>query len=333
MIKIKQTSQSKKLNRFIALAIILFFVFTHRFTHLVAAQGIFDLTISPPSAYLNLLPGTQSSHIITLTNNSDRELTVIPRLVDSKPENYSSIPQLSNELNFPYLSQEKTKLDKLTIPPSGTGVLKLFFNVPINAINHEYSITALFASEYSKQLQTENGTSSSLVTGAIGSNLVIYVGNQNNRSLIQVKNMNMPKLIDSFRPIIVNPIITNLGQHASIASGSAEIKDWKNNLVQQSTIFPKVILSNQELYLSFLPEYTKHSELPQPTVLTYKRMFLLGPYSVTIKLNDQNGTTYFTQTEKIYALPISIVLTICTIILFIYLFKRFAKNYWEHKLD
>lgn len=301
---------------------------------LVVAQSMFDVTVSPPTAYLNLLPGNQASHAITLTNTSQQELRIIPKLVDSFPADFSSVPQFGNSLTFPYLVAEKTSLDPLVIPAGGTGVLTLFFDVPLNALPAEFSLTTLFASTQAdadvlgNTLSTNN--SESLVTGVVASNLVIYIGEQSATPQLQITDMGTPLIVDSLRPLTSLPIVRNFGAHASIASGSATITDWRNQDLVTSQLFPMVVLSGQSQHLQVLPTQLAPSEVPAPKPLRYSSLFLLGPYQVSVSLSDASGRIYAVAESTIYALPISLIIGIAVILVLILIFQRYIRHYWEH---
>lgn len=269
----------------------------------VFAQSDINLTVSPPIQYLNIVPGTDKIHTIILENNSDSPITVKPEIFDFTTDGRTGRVIVSDRFTFPYIALDNNKLAKLTIPPNNDAKLSLNIFVPDNAEEKEYPMTILFHTE-----QGNNDGKGSKINAAIGSNLIVLISRHSTfTKVFEILDFTLPKFIDSFQQIKFAPIVQNNSISATIASGSAQIVNWRKEVVTEFEVYPDSILGHNSRELRSLlsnPDTTG----PEVGSFTYKPRFLLGPYKIILQLTDDDNNIILTEERDLYALPIIIII-------------------------
>jgi len=288
------------------------------------AQGVFDLSVTPPIAYLRVRPGTSTSHVITVENTGSAAVTIKPYFVDFIPRDGSALPQES--LSFPYLETPADGFNTLTLEPKQKSQLSIKISPPADAVEKEYYLTILF--------QTENPSAETVgspVVGAVGSNLIVLVAQKEQLSALSIESFGVSGLIDSFRSIQIKPVATNNSIQAAVASGSASLKNWRGKTVYQAEIFPDVVLGKNSRTLR-ASQITFNSETGQaerePASFEHSQHILLGTYKLEITLTDSQAGDQ-TYSKTVLALPLSVVMvSILTAIsaIFWYLIKNTSRN-------
>ena len=279
---------------------------------LIQAQSSFSLTISPPSAYIKIKPGTKAEHVVTLTNNTPNPMTVVPRIFDSQPASGTGYPELQSTFDFPYLS-DPAQGKPITINPEETKKYTINFSVPPEASSKEYPLTILFSTTIEQEKPNETSFSQSKLYGVVGANIVVLVSNETTLpNLLKVMEIKRPVILDSLRELSFTPILLNHGIQATVASGSATIVDTFGRTVYSETIYPDVFLGNQQRSVRAINSNSL-TQLPQPTNFNFDPLFLLGKYSITINLTDIQGNTINTYTKTCVALPYSIAIALLCI--------------------
>lgn len=276
----------------------------------VQAQGkpAFGITIDPPVMYLSAQPGQTLTHSINLKNDGGQPVTFTPTLVNFNPHESGQGVELEDVHTFPYLdpSQPSPFLQPLTIEPNGSATFRVPIRVPASAPTKEYHMTVLFSSTPNQT--ADLGAAQTTIAGAIGSNLIFMV-TQDDRDLSQlsIKSVQGAKVIDSFGQIDLRVVAQNTGSNATVASGSAVIKDWRGKSVQKYDIFPDVILANSVRQVRAIdPDSPINEPIPLDT-FRYDAPFLIGLYTFELELTDSNQQVLATSTTQIWALPFAIL--------------------------
>jgi hypothetical protein len=279
----------------------------------------FHISISPPVAYIQVKPGDSLTHAITVQHKGTVPLTVTPILVDFSASQTGQGISLTETSTFPYLTAESKKqtTDAFTLNPGEKRTVALTFNPPSGVIEHEYHLTLLFKTQPATNEIPAIGAE---VTGTIGSNVVVLISNgDRNRGQLHVREMKLPRLVDSLSGLSFTLSAENSGVMATQATGSATISDWRNQVVAEFQIYPDMVLANSSRLLRPSLPATASAQPPdqqtQPNVplpqdspeFKYKPWFLLGPYTVTVELGA-NGTTSEPTSYQVIALPFSLLL-------------------------
>jgi len=296
-----------------------------------------SLTVAPATAYLKVGPGNTALHSITLTNDGTYPIRVTPKLVSFDADGKTGQPVLKETHHFPYLDEDKTSFQPLNLQPNQTAQLTLHISVPPQAEKLEYPLTVLFAAEpaadhangglnegqgISSPTKIESTQSSTRLAGTIGSNLIVLITSETEpQPHLRITDWQSWPVVDSFGEITVRPIIQNDSYAASVASGSAVIKDWRGKAVASFLIEPTVILgkssrlitpSQEKINTQQANAATQQANMAtqQTSAFTYSSPFMIGPYTAEITLvHDQtNGTAAQISHTTIIALPFSLIL-------------------------
>lgn len=305
---------------FILVGVLSVCVGTHLRASVVRAQSLqLDVVVSPSVSFLKLQPGSTAVYTVTVENTGQREVTLQPMIVDFTSDNLTGIPVLQNSLSFPYFDDADT-LPPLTLTPGASAQAKLSITIPAGAPNAEYPMTILFETPRNS-LNTPSGQIGS--QAQIGSNLIVLVTNDEKTIPdISIESLKTQSLVDSFQRITFAPVVRNHSFAGVIASGSAEIKDWRGSTVSSYQLPPQVILGNAARALlatdpqsSNIPtlEDQEDAGIIQPT---YEPAFLLGPYwiTTTIRAEGSEAPLVVTDTRIVIALPFAVLLGCATVL-------------------
>lgn len=268
----------------------------------VQAQAV-DLAVSPPTAYMKVKQGSNATHTVVIENLSDQPLVVTPKIVDFTSDNKTGVPVLSQDTTFPYFDFDAKSLDPLNLPPKGKAQLTLKMSIPSGVPNQEFPMTVLFESKPNTDFSLTPGTAQ--VRGTIGSNLILLVSSESDvTNSVSISSFSTAPIVDSFRPITFTPVMSNTGYAGAAASGSAQIKNWRDVVIAEYELRPTVILGNSSRAME-----TTDAEGNFTTQFYYKPLILLGIYKISANITIQNTDQpiYITQTKTILALPLSVV--------------------------
>lgn len=264
------------------------------------AQGALDISLSPSVGYLKVQPGGQATHTITLENTGNQTLVVSPKIVDFTSDGRTGVPVLANMHSFPYFDFDANNLEVLTLKPQTKAQLSIHMQVPQDAVNREYPLSVLFESKPLEDFSL--GGASAQINSIVGSNLVILVTDETTPPVnLKIKSMQTSKIVDSFRAIQFSPLIENTGYAASIASGSAQISNWRGKIVKQFQLKPATVLGSSSRELeAFINENTS------VTPFSYKPLFSFGLYTISVKLEYKNNdeSIFIEKNEKIFSFPL-----------------------------
>jgi hypothetical protein len=274
-----------------------------------SAQSVFDLSITPPVAFLRVRPGTSATHIVTLENTGQTALTLKPKFVDFIPDQGKAIPQA--ELTFSYLDLPTQGFAAVTLPPGRKSQLSIKVTPPRDAIEKEYYLTILFESvlPQNETAAIPNPNNSTNVLPSIGSNLIVLVSQTDQDTNLSITEFGIGPIVDSFRPINFSPSITNQSIQATSASGSAKLINWHGDSIYEQNIMPMVVLGQEtrKLYGANLDETSTNPDgILTPIEFIFTPKFLLGPYQLEIELINPDLSTQKFQ-QAFFALPISVL--------------------------
>lgn len=311
---------------------LLVFLLSGNYKSVVFAQSEIKLSVSPPISYLQVPPGTTRAHTVILENTSDKPITVLPSIVDFSADGKTGRAVISDKLSFPYISFGTTEIKELSIPAHKKAQLTLYIDVPKDAIEKEYPLTVLF---FSKNGDNTPKIGDGLVTstrseisGGIGSNLVVLVSKENKLAhALNVINLDTPRFVDSFSKIEFLPLVKNESISSISASGSAQVLNWKKDIVSEFEIYPDVILGSSTRELRALRPGIE-SDKPETGTFSYRPKFLLGPYQIVIELKNDSlqQQQNISHIEVVYAFPFSILLVVMIGITVTFVYIKKIKN-------
>lgn len=328
-----------KLLIFLLLHVIGFFIFFFYANAGVSAQtspasaAPFEIGVSPPTAYLRIQPGVSAMHSIAVTNNSETAITVRPEIVSFETDGVSGHPVLLDQLDFAYIDENRTNLDAFTIQPGDNRQLPIYITVPGNAPLAEHKMTILL-----RQQLGSNASNTSSVGGVVGSNLIVLVASEAEiASKFSISDWQTARVIDSLGSLSAAPIVTNQTVAAQVASGSAKIKGPFGQTVAEYTMFSDVVLGSSSRQLRWLnTDEAASAALADESVIIdsilHKQAFLLGPYTIEIKMHTivdesiQNQVFEYT----IIALPFSIIIFAGIGGVLAFLYVRFGRKAEDH---
>lgn len=285
----------------------------------ISANGL-GLSVTPPVAYLQLLPGQTLQHEIILKNNGSTAITVTPSLHDFITPDASNRVQIEKTHSFPYLvtpndTATSMQLDRpYTLPAGATQKFTLNLAIPDTAPDQEFHLTILFSSTTNTD---QIGAIGAVVNGSLGSNVVLMVGNPNQaRPPLKVVTLNTKKVVDSLGKIVVSPVVENPHHYAQIASGSAELRDWRGQVVRRYQIYPDAVLAFDQRQLRATSNDDNPADTQNYTAaeFSYDTPFLFGVYTFTVTLisppTGQESSNVAIAQTNILALPWSILLAL-----------------------
>ncbi len=276
-------------------------------------------SISPATAFLRIKPGSQTTHTITLENTSQTALTIQPDLVDFTADGVTGNPVLQDKATFPYLTFVDGRTlanawDPITLNPGQKAQLTLHIAVPPLEPEKEWPVSFLFKSQRAAQspaASTQPDQETSLYP-SIASNLIVLVSNQ--EMLPQHLALENPKsliVVDSFKPLVLKPRFKNLQFAATVASGSAVLKNWSGTIVTTQEFYPDIILGHSTRLIGGLSKSLTNNadneNTPDRTALTLKPSLFFGLYTLEYVVYSPTGERTVLGTTPVLALPIFIL--------------------------
>ncbi len=252
-----------------------------------------DLSVSPPTTYFHIKPGSKLVHNVSLEHQGASPVTVTARIVDFTTDGQTGTPLLRNTSSFPhysFTSSGRAPTTTFELQPGQKHTTTITFDVPETADHDEYPLTILF--EAKPTAGTTIGVGNSDVTGIIGSNLIVLVSpTERDKGQVNVAKLDTPLVVDSLFPLRFQVTAENDGANATTASGSASITNWRGDEVAAFPIYPDMVLSGSSRILRTMPDLTTALEDPEvlSTNFEHQPAFLFGPYTVTVEL-EQNGS-------------------------------------------
>ncbi len=289
-----------------------------------------NLTVTPATSYIRIKPGSVVSHTVTLENNALEPLTVSPKILDFSSDGKSGIPVLSSSTAFPYLDIKSIESQTITLPPQKRAQLTLRFQIPENAEEKEFPLTLLFKST---ALPAPNSESSSNLTGAIGSNIIVLISQDEQLTkTIEVADHGVPKIVDSYDTLTLTPMVKNTNFAATTMAGKIVVTNMWGKEVVAFPIFPDTILGYSTRELRAMRTFFQPDIDPEAVPFAYKKnSIMLGPHTVTISLtqpytSENAGEIVATRSVAFFALPIIPTLALLGIVFSLVMFYFANKN-------
>ncbi|HEX7017746.1 MAG TPA: hypothetical protein VF209_02465 [Patescibacteria group bacterium] len=290
---------------------------------LASAQSApIDLSVSPPTEYIQVAPGKSISHTVTIEQHGSLPLRITPSIVDFASDGETGQPVLQFEKgsSFRYLKIKNPDVQlgqPFSLNPGQKKQIVFQIEPPSEAVQGEFPLTLLFTA----QPPTENtiGTGSQ-VSGMVGSNLVVLVSTgQTDKGKLVLEKIRAPRLVDSFGSLAFSLLAKNNGRNATTASGSATITNWQNQIVAEYTFYPDMILAQTSRLLRHGQSVESDAADNITADFKYKPAFLIGPYTITASLNE-NGLENQSQSLlsiRVFAFPFSLlIVTLLGVVLY-----------------
>ena len=296
-----------------------------------------ELNLNPPVAYLHLKPGQTQTHTLTLEHRGTVPVTATVTIVDFKPDGDTGQPVLTDGLTFPHITlvnpQEKIGQPFPLVPGKGK---KLQFSLaaPVDAVEREYPLSIMITATPDPQYSVVQ--TGSQVSGVIVSNLIVLISDSTRLPRqLSIDSIQVPKLVDSFRPLEFTVKLKNNGLFTAAASGSARLKNWQGTVIREWQIYPDMILGQSTRQARVLTGVVSPTPPPQDTpdeaetlaeVDSFQhRSFLLGPYTIETELTN-NAESGEIKTVGFIAAPFSFVFLITLGSILLWLGKHFARK-------
>lgn len=300
--------------------VVLFQLVQLLFVGSVFAQTQLDLTsfsVSPPTAFLLVKPGSQATHTITLENTSRETLFIQPSMVDFSPDGKTGNPVLESQTTFPYLTfpdgrTVKNGWDLTKIKPGEKAQLTLRIAVPPLEKEKEWPVTILFTARPNPEEASPTRTNTTVLP-SIGSNLIVLVSHEEQPVAdLELLEAGVPQFADSLRPLTLKPVVKNTRFAATVASGTAELKNWWGKTIATHDIYPEIILGYSSRKMTGIAPAANlpQDKAPEKIPLTLKPSFLMGVYQVTYTVHTPTGIKQLPVKNPVIALPFSLIATL-----------------------
>lgn len=272
-----------------------------------------DLSLSPPTTYLQVTPGKTVTHTVILEQHGSAPLEITPQIVDFTSDGSTGAPQLelTKSPSFTHLTIQTAPLQlgqSFVLNPGQKKQIVFAISPPANSPQAEYPLTLLFVAKPAQALTITTG---SQVSGIIGSNLIVFVSaNAEDKGKVSLKEIQTPRLVDSFGALAFSLLAENEGRNATTASGSALIKDWRNETVAEYEVYPDMILAQTTRLLRTGTSLEEDDTDLLSTDFRYKPIFLFGPYTISAQLAENGQTDDFNSviSVTVFAFPYSLVI-------------------------
>lgn len=266
-----------------------------------------DLSVDPATDFLQVKPGQKAVHSVTLTHNGTLPLQVTPRIVDFVADGQSGQPLLSDQASVDFITLQNPDMNlgqAFSLAPHTSKKIELVIAPTADTVPREYPLTLLFESKPANP-ETTIGTSSQ-TSAIIGSNLVIFVGDDSTvQGEMRIEKLDTSHVIDSFQPLKFAVTVFNDSAKSVPIQGTIKITDWLNRELINYDLEPDVVLGKS----SRLVRQQTENEQDLTTQFIFDKPFLLGFYSIEVIL-DQPQTGFdssLTMTRRVIAFPISII--------------------------
>jgi len=289
------------------------------------AQTI-GLSISPPILEVMIKPGKSITQAYQLTNNSDRDLYLTPKLIPFSPADHQGNislydkSQITNRKSFFSLQNTNLSLNqtfKLSAGKSQQLVLKI--DVPQNNPERDYYHTLLIEQSNRGEFINQTGGSHRI---KIGSNILMTISQSGQpKTDFKISKFSaQPKFADIFDKVKFNLLIENTGQAFFKPEGKIEIYNTLfNKKMGGLHLLPENILTNSARKIRCVQNPTSDFENSKIENLKISECsfssWLPGKYKAVIAPSSGNPNqhqTYF------YLIPYRLLLALIIILLIIW---------------
>lgn len=269
-----------------------------------------DLTVFPPVAYLGVIPGRTITHKVVLRYNGVGPVTVTPELRDFKTDGLTGTPILDSKNSTPFISiqnQNRSLGKPFLMQPNTTTELIIKISPEATVTQREYPLSLVLIAHPSAPNQLQ--ASSAQTAAGVASNIILSIAEDTeNRGDISLDHIKAKRLVDSFGKLKALVVAKNLGANALAVKGTVTLHQWDGKQIKRWFIYPDVILAGSTRGARTI-DLDPQELTPEETVIfseiEYKNFFLIGPYTLTVQLEDPTGNTEYITTSLI-ALPFSL---------------------------
>lgn len=241
------------------------------------AQSL-SLSLWPPLLEVMIQPGRAVTQVYKLTNNSDRELTVIPVIYPFSPQGDSGqikISTIEDKNNFfSFASGEKLN-QPFPLPVGQTKDLVLRIFIPKNSPESDFYYTLLFSTTAAPNETFAEGGQTTSVT-QIGGNILLTVSKTGKPVILgRISRFYAPLIIDSFSPVSFEVVLENWGKAFWKPNGAIKI----SGILKQKDeikLLEQNVLTNSARRLSVSP---------------WKPKLPLGPFKAKLSFIPVEGTS------------------------------------------
>jgi hypothetical protein len=278
-----------------------------------------SLSLWPPLLEVMMQPGKTITQVYKLTNNSDHELQITPRILPFEPEgeegeikiNFSSPASTLTLPHFSFASREKFN-QAFLLPVGETREMVLKINLPPNNPEKDYYYTLLFSTGEEPVSTREGEASQSTTVAQIGSNILFTASQTGQPNLLgRIVLFSTPPVIDSFSPTNFRVILENGGRIFWKPFGQIEISgpfDQKSEIPLRE----QNVLANSSRRL---------------TIDSYRPSWPIGPFKAKLEFSlNENGQKLSSQITFWY-FPYKLTIGIILLIFLLFLGRRLRRRF------
>jgi hypothetical protein len=261
----------------------------------------FALSVSPPVSYLHVKPGEKLRHSLIVKNNGNRPLQISVNVTDFKADGKTGQPVLQPGKIFNREANPDLSFgEPFTLPPNRSHSVNLQFDVAEVIQDKEYPLAILISAHSVNKADGNEGINSSQaqVAGTVVSNLIVYIGeDETNQGQLEIAQLNLPKMVDSFGGIVFDILARNSGSTATLIQGRTIIENIFKQTINEYIFYPDFVLADSTRMIrgvEFSPDILDVEGLLDPEKVDnlsaqflYKPPFMLGMYRLHFQLGQQ----------------------------------------------
>ncbi len=292
----------------------------------------YGLSISPPLLRVHIKPGKSITQVFNLENLSSADQTLVASLIPFTESDNQGNPLLNPKANASWLkyfslANSQIKFDEpFTLPAGSKEQLILSLSVPDSAPIKDLYAT-LTISTYSNKIGSDETGSGSLVSGTIGSNLLVTVSSQPfPDTILKIENL-LPQegyyfkighlyFADSITPLSFTASVKNQGSFAAETKGVFRVSQNDRPIYLEGILPVNVIAKSGRQLKNVHGEDFGFS----PGLLQ------IGTHQVTLEIKTDNSNT--STTIEVFFLPLKLFLAIFTVcLIFYFIIKTTSPNH------
>lgn len=292
----------------------------------------FSLGISPQIIKTSAKPGQKINSNLEIENFSSKPITLDVTFKEFTASDYDDnqiqlIPnseEFINLLNNISISLDTVNINRLSLSPKQKQRITLELNIPDTLRKRDYYFTILFT-EVSSNINPEIADSSySEISGGIGTNVLLSVGNNDNEKM-EIKEFSTPFLV-SKSPVYFSIQAQNSGMHLINPQGKLRIYNMFGHLIGDINL-PRLNILAKRSRKYYEPETLnriyintiKDINLDQKIIWSEKILF--GLYRAELKFTLENGEN-ISQSIRFLVLPYRFLISGLIIIFLLWFIKN-----------
>lgn len=279
-----------------------------------------SLSVHPPVAYVAVKPSEKLKHTLVVKNHGKEPLEISVNITDFKADGKTGQPVLQPGKIFNRTANPDLQFgESFVLQPGKNHSISLQIDVNEVASEKEYPLAIMVNARslaFGEDANSNQDNSSSQVAGTVVSNLIVYIGeSESNQGNLQLAELKLPLLVDSFAGIRFHLLAENTGNTATLIHGSATINNIFKQTIVEYIFYPDFVLANStrmvrgtKLNSDMLDAEGLLDPEKVDTLFTqfhYKPPFMIGLYKAHFVVGEQ------TQTKNVVALPFSLVVLVC----------------------